>query len=134
MAKSVEDFKDFPPIQKAIKLSTSLVCDLGAQEVQERLNQLKHSIHIQLNGSQHGEKAHHWPTLWAHIKMCMIDLKYWERGNGHPADRLSESYIRMEFLRLYFEIGNLSRKKQLEGIVKDLLEIQLIVEQTKNRL
>ncbi|CAG8438209.1 8128_t:CDS:1 [Scutellospora calospora] len=130
--KSIEDFKDFPPIQKAIKLSTSLICDQNARNVQECLDQLKNSIYSQLMEPSNEEKPHYWPTLWAHMKFCMNDLKYWERGAGHPADRLSDSYIRLALLRTFFEVGGLSKSKQLEGIITDILEIQATIERMKD--
>ncbi|CAG8648051.1 23980_t:CDS:1 [Dentiscutata erythropus] len=130
---SLDTFKDFPPIQKAIKLSTALVCDQSARNVQECVDQLKHAVYSQIMEPSRDEKPHHWPTLWAHMKFCMNDLKYWEMGAGHPADRLSDSYIRLGLLRLFFEVGGLSRKKLLEGIITDILEIQAVVERMKDK-
>ncbi|CAG8496063.1 16695_t:CDS:1 [Racocetra fulgida] len=131
--KSIDNFKDFPPIQKAIKLSTSLVCDQNSRQVQECLDQLKRAIYSQIMEPSRDEKPHHWSTLWAHMKFCMNDLKYWEVGAGHPADRLSDSYIRLALLRLFFEVGGLSKKKQIEGIIADILEIQATIERVKDR-
>ncbi|CAG8664661.1 1724_t:CDS:1, partial [Gigaspora rosea] len=122
--RSLDTFKDFPPIQTAIKLSTALVCDQSARNVQEYVDQLKNAVYSQIMEPSRDEKPHHWPTLWAHMKFCMNDLKYWEMGAGHPADRLSDSYIRLTLLRLFFEVGGLSRKQLLEGIISDILEIQ----------
>ncbi|GES99437.1 hypothetical protein GLOIN_2v1546452 [Rhizophagus clarus] len=46
---SQENVANFPPLQKAIKLSTNLVCDRSASEIRNCLNELINSINKQLS-------------------------------------------------------------------------------------
>ncbi|CAI2176652.1 359_t:CDS:1 [Funneliformis geosporum] len=47
--ESRDSFSNFPPLAKAIKLSSSLICDRPAKEIQIHLNDLIHSISQQIS-------------------------------------------------------------------------------------
>lgn len=47
--ESRDSFSNFPPLGKAIKLSSSLICDRPAKEIQIHLNDLIHSISQQFS-------------------------------------------------------------------------------------
>ncbi|GBC09671.1 hypothetical protein RclHR1_09030003 [Rhizophagus clarus] len=202
---SQENVANFPPLQKAIKLSTNLVCDRSASEIRNCLNELINSINKQLSvisslpkrrasfsaktttknivpintqnlttnipsrtasrtpsrtpttpkypmypltpttpttprsitynkspnnnnsnvSSNQVSRTYYWPTLYIHIKMCLMDLEYWEKGEGHPVDRTSESfYLQPRILWHYKEVKSMDQRKLIEIILTDLGKIQ----------
>ncbi|CAG8509429.1 uncharacterized protein OCT59_003964 [Rhizophagus irregularis] len=208
--ENIVPFSNFPPLQKAIKLSSNLVCDRSTSEIRNCLNELINSINKQLsvisslpkrrasfsartttksiipintqnlstkvpripsrttsrtpsrtpttprypmspltpttpttpttprttysksfqitsnnNNSNVSNQSYYWPTLYILIKICLMDLGYWEKGEGHPVDRVSESfYLQPKILFYYKEVKSMDQRKLIENILTDLGRIQ----------
>jgi len=203
--ENIVPFSNFPPLQKAITLSTNLVCDRSTNEIRNCLNELINSINKQLsvisslpkrrasfsarttksiipintqnlttkapripsrttsrtpsrtpttprypmfpltpttpttpttprtkslqitsnNNFNVSNQSYYWPTLYIHTKICLIDLGYWEKGEGHPVDRVSESfYLQPKILFYYKEVKSMDQRKLIENILTDLGRIQ----------
>jgi len=194
-------FSNFPPLQRAIKLSTYLICDRSASEIRNCLNELINSINKQLsvisslpkrrasfsakstksiipintqttkvpsratsrtpsrtpttprypmtpttpttpttprtimynkssqinsnNNFNQVTRSYYWPTLYIHTKICLMDLEYWEKGEGHPVDRMSESfYLQPRMLLFYKEVKSMDQRTLIDIILTDLGKIQ----------
>jgi hypothetical protein len=78
--------------------------------------------------TSNNSKSYYWPTLYIHIKICLMDLEYWEKGEGHPVDRVSESfYLQPKILWFYKEVKSMDQRKLIENILTDLGRIQEVV-------